>query len=342
MKKWIPLILCCTAAAVGLGVFGVHLYRQKQNQTSELNQWQQGQGDQTGKSTVFAEAGLDYALLEQDRYSEENARNRQQPFANDTVIFGGSRYTRNTAVKAILLIGEGAAEAEGKAQSGGLALLAFHKAKGTVTVIEIPRDTMAEVPGSSGPNAKTQVEYIGNAFANGNGKEKGCAYTVEAVSKLLGGLKMDHYLMGNLALTGNMNDLVGGVTVEVPDGTLEKLDPALQQGAVVTLNAEQAELFFNSKKRLYIQAFEKQLREQSKDNPEIVDQVFEATRKDMLTDMGKQEYSDLVRELLAGGALEDDNFVRIPGENMVQGEYHPRYKDLDKMILDIFYRKVEG
>ena len=57
---------------------------------------------------------------------------------------------------------------------------------------------------------------------------------MKAVSNLLFGIEINHYLSFTMDAVALVNDLVGGVQVEVLDD-LTFLDPALRKGETVTL-----------------------------------------------------------------------------------------------------------
>ncbi len=57
----------------------------------------------------------------------------------------------------------------------------------------------------------------------------------DAVCTLLNGLKMDGYMAVSLEMIRHLNDLIGGVTVEIASDDLIQFDPA---GMVVTLTDE--------------------------------------------------------------------------------------------------------
>lgn len=307
---------------------------------------------------------VDYAFFSTNEYSEQNAFNRQQPFKNKELIYGGKRYLRHTGIKAVLLLGldrtadnlmeERVPWEQG--QTDAIFLLAHNTARNTVKILKIPRDTMAVMP-ETNPESQVINEGVAQitvAYSAGNGVYESCEETCRAVSRLLGGIPIDHYMLGDLNIVADVNDLVGGVTVRVPQDQTVWNDPEFRPGETVTLHGKKAERFIRARNKeksftaiermerqqIYIIAFEKQLKQCLKKDQDIVEKMFDAMEGDMLTDMKRNEYVDLTLSILGSGTLTEKDFVTLPGENWagpVYDEYHPHYADIDREILDLFY-----
>ena len=109
----------------------------------------------------------------------------------------------------------------------------------------IPRDTMTDITLTdlSGNVLGKDMQHLNLAYAYGDGREKSCEYMVEAVSGLLGGLKIEWYLAADMSAIPMLNDEVGGVTVTIETEGMEQRDPALVKGETITLKGKQAETF---------------------------------------------------------------------------------------------------
>ena len=307
---------------------------------------------------------VDYAFFATNEYSEQNAFNRQQLFRNKELIYGGKRYLRHTGIRAVLLLGldrtaddlmeERAPWEQG--QTDAIFLLAHNTARNTVKILKIPRDTMAVMPGTNAENQVISegIAQITLAYTAGNGVDESCRVTCEVVSRLLGGIPIDHYMLGDLNIVADVNDLVGGVTVRVPKDQTEWTDPAFRPGETITLHGKDAERFIRARNKeksftalermerqqIYIIAFEKQLKQCLKNDQDIVEKMFDTMEGDMLTDMKRKEYVDLTLSILGSGTLSEKDFATLPGEpwaGPVYDEYHPHYADIDREILDLFY-----
>jgi len=88
--------------------------------------------------------------------------------------------------------------------SDSILLLRFNPQQQKLTILAIPRDTKAEIPG------------YGEAKINAANEEGGAALAAEAISDLLGGVKIDRYIRINVQGVEKLIDALGGVTVYVP------------------------------------------------------------------------------------------------------------------------------
>lgn len=133
-------------------------------------------------------------------------------------------------------------------QSGGqadfLLVLSVDRRHRTITPVMIDRDTMAQVTtyGVFGNVAGTRSMQICLAQAFSGSGVNGSQNTAKAVSDLLGGIRIDHYVLLDLDGIVLLNDAVGGVTVTLEDD-LTALDPVLRKGATVCLRGDMAEHF---------------------------------------------------------------------------------------------------
>lgn len=365
----------CLAALLAGGALTARLYSERKAteaadaaQRAKWESAEQAAADQAAGQNGEAGPGgrrqVDYAFFSTNEYSEQNAFNRQQPFKNKELIYGGKRYLRHTGIRAILLLGldrnadnlmeERVPWEQG--QTDAIFLLAHNTARNTVKILKIPRDTMAVMPGTNKENQviKEGIAQITLAFSAGNGVDESCRVTCDTVSRLLGGITIDHYMLGDLNVVADVNDLVGGVTVRVPQDQTKWTDPAFRPGENITLHGKDAERFVRARntdesftalermerQQIYIIAFEKQLKQCLKKDQDIVDKMFDAIEGDMLTDMKRKEYVDLTLSILSNGTLSEGDFITLPGEpwaGPVYDEYHPHYADIDREILELFY-----
>ena len=77
--------------------------------------------------------------------------------------------------------------------------------------------TQIRILGVTGEPAGTFTGQLALAHTYGSGEEDSCENTVLAVSNLLYGMEIDHYVSLTMDGVALLNDLVGGVTVEVLD-----------------------------------------------------------------------------------------------------------------------------
>ena len=247
-------------------------------------------------------------------------------------------------------------------QTDAIYLLAYNTSRNTVKILQIPRDTMAVMHSidDDGKDLGMTVNFLTMAFNSGDGMTLSCENTCEATEMLLGGLAIDHYMVGDINVITDLNDLLGGVTVVVPRDGMEKADPAFVKGAKITLHGDQAERFVRtrdvtvdssavtriSQHRAYIIGFQRRLKQCLKSDGRIVDRMFNTIENDILTDMKRSEYTELTLSMLSGGEdLKDGDFLMLPGEpkpsqiydGQIYDEYYPHFADINRLVLDLFY-----
>lgn len=287
-------------------------------------------------------------------------------FESETVEYQGKTYRRNSYVKAILCLG---VDREGPmtetttsgfgGQADGIFLVAQDTVRNTLRVLMIPRDTMTDITLTdlSGNVLGKDMQHLNLAYTYGDGREKSCEYTREAVSELLKGLKIDYYLAADTDVIALLNDAVGGVTVTIETEGMEKRDPELTKGSRVTLNGKQAEIFVRyrdvgedhsalfrmDQEQEYAIGFFHAAAERSKTQPGLVAQLFELAEDYMVTDMGKELYLKLAMDALGGGSLEAEDFYTVPGRGVTTARYDEFYADeegLEAVVLELFYREI--
>lgn len=133
-------------------------------------------------------------------------------------------------------------------QADFLILLVFDHGAKTCSALHINRDTMTNVNvlGVNGNKVYSSEKQIALAHAYGNGREVSCRNTSDAVSELLLGIKVNHYISMTMDAVSIINDMLGGVSVEVLDD-FSVIDPTLIKGEVVTLTGDQALTYVRSR-----------------------------------------------------------------------------------------------
>lgn len=244
-------------------------------------------------------------------------------------------------------------------QADGIFVIAQDTARNTLKILAIPRDTMTEITMTdlNGNVLGKEVQHLTLAYAYGDGREKSCELVEEAVSELLGGLKIDHYVAANVDVINTLNDSIGGVTVTIPSSGMEKRDPAFVEGATVTLHGEQAEAFVRyrdieethsaiyrmDRQQEYMIQFFGVVKQKSATDHNIVSDLFELVEDHLVTDMEKGEYLKIALDALEMERLTEENFYIVPGQAVmttVYDEFHVNREALVPVILELFYREV--
>lgn len=314
---------------------GYHLYRQKQATEAQI-------------------AARDHSAVDENRIS-----------FGETVTFDGKTYRRSNNIKAILCIGvdRSGSLQETKTtgfggQADGVFLIAQDTARNSLKILMIPRDTMTDITFTdlSGNVLGKDVQHLTLAYAYGDGREKSCEFMSEAVSDLLGGLSVDHYMAIDMDAISILNDTVGGVTVTIPTDGMEKADASFIKGEQVTLTGKQAERFIRfrdtqkshsalyrmDQQEEYMLQFFRTVQVTAKSNNQIVPELFGMIQDHMITNMAKDEYLKIGVDVLNSGGISSEDFQTLPGRGVATAKYDEFYPDEDELkriVLDLFYRE---
>ena len=190
------------------------------------------------------------AMLLLDMWDSKQGLFRQDEWYadKDTVYLDGVAYEPKDYIETLLVMGldkfDGAAQTDSynnNRQADFLMLYVFDNKNHTCTAIHINRDTMAEmnVLGVAGNKVDTITQQLALAHTYGNGREMSCRNVANAVSKLLMGIPVDHYVSVTMDAVADYADLLDGVTVTVLDD-FTGIDDTLVKGQEVTLRGEHA------------------------------------------------------------------------------------------------------
>ena len=280
----------------------------------------------------------------------------------EITYYNGTAYARREDLETVLLLGVDKFEGEtpegyiNNQQADFLLLLVMDKENETCTPIQLNRDTMTQIQilGVTGEPAGTFTGQLALAHTYGSGEEDSCVNTVLAVSNLLYGMEIDHYVSLTMDGVALLNDLVGGVTVEVLDD-FSGTDDSLVQGETVTLKGQQALTYVRSRggledssnlhrmerQRQYLSALQQQLK--------AAVQQEDGFTLDALLQLNEYMVSDCTVEQLS--ALADNmahyqvsDILTTPGDAQEGEEYMEFTVDeyaLQQMVMDVFYEPVE-
>lgn len=368
-KNRTALRSCGIAAAVigtGLAVwYGVGMYQQRKDQEAMIAARYETQ--QENPEETLAEM----AKEDQESADSGTQTGKEMLFEENTVFWNGKTYKRNTYVKAVLCMGvdrdgpmtETTLSGDG-GQADGIFLLANDTARSSMKILLIPRDSMTEITKTdtswtetNGAKLGEVVDHLSLSYAYGDGREKSCEYTKQAVSHLLMGLKIDSYMAADLEIIASLNDEVGGVTVTIPTMGMEQADPEFVFGQTVRLKGEQAERFVRfrdterdnsaisrmEQQKLYISGFFQAVKEKNRTESNITEHLFEMSQDYMVTDMAKDEYLKLAINALEGEGLTSASFKMAPGTGTATETYDEYYVDQEALVpilLDLFYRET--
>ena len=183
---------------------------------------------------------------------------RFQNNETEVIYFKGMPYSLRRDLETVLLIGVDKYVADTDAESYNnteqadflMLLIVDHQNK-TYSALQLNRDTMTEITmlGVRGEKAGSFTGQLALAHTYGDGGKDSCRNTVEAVSNLLYGIGIDHYVALTMDAVPIINDLSGGVQIEMLED-FSSIDPAMNKGNVVTLQGNQALIYVQTRKGL--------------------------------------------------------------------------------------------
>lgn len=313
---------------------------------------------------IAAACGLVWAMARENESSEESSSDSEESVSTADVVWQGKEYNYNDHLSNFLFIGvdnrEKTETTTGQANAGqadALYLLSWDRVEGNITVISIPRDSMTqiEVFGPGGNSLGTVQDHISLSYAYGDGGRESCELTVSAVKGLFYNLPIQGYCAINLDGLPVLTESVGGVTVTVPNDSLEEKYPEFEEGTQVTLDGENTETFVRyrdttvaqsalsrmERQQEYIRAFGEAAKQAFAGNPEFVTNLYTSLEPYMVTNMGNDQFVKILES-----AAEDDSSDNwtVPGEAVEGENYDEYYVDDDALyekVIETFYEEAE-
>lgn len=241
-------------------------------------------------------------------------------------------------------------------QADFMVLLVRNPADGSFQAIQLNRDTMTRIPvlGVTGQKAGYRTAQLALAYTYGRGEEDSCRNTMEAVSHLLYGVEIDHYMVVTMDSVPIANDWAGGVTVEVLDD-FSGIDDTMVKGETTTLLGQQALDYVRVRKGLEdssnLHRMERQ-RQYAAKWLELATPLFKNPGAviDLVMQLSDYHFSDCTAGQLADfanayAAHPFESVITLKGENVkgeVYMEYHLDEDAVREMVLDMLFEPVEG
>lgn len=280
------------------------------------------------------------------------------------VSYNGKKYRKKDNIRTYLFMGidkDGTvAEAEDAVsggQSDAMFLIIIDMKEKNMSILSINRNTMTDIDiyDKDDNFLETKEMQICLQHGFGDGMRTSCQRSVEAVSNLLYGQSIDGYLAMNMDGMIQLNDAVGGVTLEVMDDLTDASRGVnLTKGETVTLSGSEAYVYLRSRdinefdsasQRLnrqmqYIQAFIKQIKEEASGSPDKLISAYNSIQDYIITNT---DIPGLIKKGMKYGYSESDMYT-IPGETQMGDVYEEYIVDQDalyELVLDLFYEEVD-
>lgn len=282
---------------------------------------------------------------------------------DDAITYKGTRYVYNDHLSNFLFMGidrrEKAETEIGQADAGqadAVFMISWDRVEHKLTLISIPRDTMTEIEvfGPTGRSFGMSKDHLSLAYAFGDGGTKSCELMKEAVSNLLCGIPIQGYCAINMDAISLLTDAVGGVTVVVPDDSLEEKYPEFQEGAEVVLDGENTEVFVRhrdtnesqsaltrqKRQSVFLKAYAAKASDLITQDSSFITELYVQLDPYMVTNIGNDIFIKMGEDAASGGTGET---FTVPGEG-IEGEsfdeYHVDEDALKDMVMEIFYKEA--
>lgn len=316
-----------------------------------------------GLAMVLLLGGVLFLYLWEEGHSRVSFQEGGGESEEDLTWFDGAWYRPREDVEAVLLMGidkaalDEALPVQGEyEQSDFLLLLVIDRKAMTCTGIHINRDTMAEIQvlTDSGRLEGTFTGQITLAHSYGGSPEIRCWNAVDAVSKLMYGIKIGKYI--SIAMDGIpvLNDLVGGVTVEVMDD-FSGIEDTLIQGETITLKGQQALTYVRARhgvgdqtnvrrmerQKQYLDALQKKLLVLGESDKGFALSAVMELNDYLVSNCSVEQMSDLADTLEECGEVQ---YRTLEGEVMLEDvhyEFHVDEDALQRTVMELFYEQAE-
>ena len=285
----------------------------------------------------------------------------EQKTENTVYEYNGVEYVKNEDVESFLILGldkfEDAINNDSynnDQRADFLMLLVFDNSEKKFTAVHLNRDTMVNMNGLgvAGQKIGTVNKQLALAHTYGNGRDVSCRNTADAVSELLNGVKVNHYLSITMDAVPILNDLLGGVEVTVLDD-FSGIDDTLIKGETVTLHGDHALTYVRERYGLEDSSNSTRMVRQRQYMTAVYDKamlkienddnfVIEASSKladYIVSDRSVNQLQEIAKKLSQYKFTEIET---LEGESVIKDglmEFRPDADSIDKIVFELFYKK---
>ena len=237
-------------------------------------------------------------------------------------------------------------------QSDVLMLLVFNSNDNSYSAVHINRDTMTEIQrlGVFGDPVDKFRGQLALAHTQGTGGKDSCINTVKAVSELMGGAPIEHYVCFTMDAVPQITNLVGGVKLTLLDDfTMDY--PDMIKGTEYTLKGEQALVYVRGRmeledssninrmkrQRQYLSALKDCAGKCNADDASFIEDAIDIISKYMISDCTVNQLSDYGEKCLN---WKDNGISELKGESKKGEKYTEFYADEDalmELVLSLMY-----
>ncbi len=278
-----------------------------------------------------------------------------------TVEYNGQKYVYNENIITAVFLGiddkSGGVsitdEYGAAGQADTIMVLAYDTKTGEVSILTIPRDTLADVDiySASGNFARTEKMQICLSFAYGDGGELSCENVIKSIERVLMGIPIDSYFSLRVRGVDALNAAVGGIELT----SLETIGQFVE-GEKIRLTGTAARFYCTARDTSkidsdalrrqrqiqYVKAYAAKVISMAKDDIGIITKLYNTAKQYSVTDISLSSAVYIGTELVT-------NSSKINKVTSLQGEYvstdkFPQFivdeESTYETILEIFYKKA--
>lgn len=267
------------------------------------------------------------------------------------IVYKGNRYHRNKDISTVLFLGVDHADGLDDdiylgrgGRSDTIYVFLLNKKEKTTTLLSISRDTMTEVDvyNPEGRYYYSGVMQVTMQYAYGNSDKNSSELAEKTISELLYDLDFDAYLSVNLDAIGDVIDMLGGLTITMPED-YSYIDPRYTKGATLTLNSWEVEWLLRYRDITQLESNEVRMKRQTmlietaleelknRGVLSMISDILAVAKKNITTNAGLGTIKNLASYQLA-----EDRYS-VPGENRA-GEIHAEFYVDEPALMDLLVK----
>ncbi len=288
----------------------------------------------------------------------------------DILTYKGEEYVYNENIATILCMGvdtdvksSGPVAKTGKAgQADALYLIVMDTKTGKLTIIAIPRDTMAEVDiySKSGAYSGVETKQICLAYSYGDGKDKSCQNVSRSVSRLLLGMPINSYFAVDYRSIPAIHEAVGTVKV-TPNENLEFIKNGytyhFQKGKPTNLPSHLAFHYLRKRDSTsldaaylrmerqidYIKSYGRTAFKKTKEDITFPITLYNKIKKNSISNLDVSKITFLATCAVSNASNINLSFVKLQGEytkgENSYAELHLNEEQIFDTVVSLFYKK---
>lgn len=243
-------------------------------------------------------------------------------------------------------------------RSDFMALVLLNRETKRINVLPLSRDLMVDIQATdaSGNIMGWQTNHLTLAYSYGDGRDKSCMLSADAVSKMFNNIPILYYAATNTTSLKYFHNMVGDFDVTLPNDDLSYLGEGYNKGDKFHVTADNVEKFIRTRdteqsftndgrmerQQAYIAAYIDNLKNAlSSDLSGIVSKTSDISDH-MVCNISLGDFSSLAELVLSYSFDPDKDIYSIEGKNVegLHDEFYPDEESLKRLTLELFYKEV--